>query len=370
MAVIPRGPRASIETTGDSMIITVPTRKDWYLIIFLCWLIYEWLHRFSLFGGPWWGIPAFFAESASAPILFLLVSIPLIYFLYMLCWLLFGKEEIRVTNRAIACNKLVFGIRFAKEYFALHIKNLRLYQNLNNDKHSFFSSGAGHNSGWITFDYEVNTISCIHNVAEVEAREIFSQIVKQFSQYQNPGSAFDTIFETKPAIPANGITFDPLINQSADYFEFLCDNLRRFEKLRTVFNALRDAKHLMSFPSNAAWRDYFDEDAMSHFWWPSEKEFARYKKHWDETPAHLRMTEPSLQKPWMLDSMLASIQQGEYELVNCYLLSETRGRLEFIPNAGPNDGSDELKALIECFGFKVTAKKTHIEKTEQMQVIA
>jgi hypothetical protein len=355
MAVIPRGPRASIESLGDSMIITLPSRKNWYQIISYCLFLLSSFDLISEYGGPWLDIPAFLAEFVIHPINWFFLTL-YILIICILCWQIFGQEEIRVSTRAIICSNMLFGIRYPRESFALHIKNLRLSQNLNTARSSFFTYKSGQKGGWIAYDYGADTITFLNNVTEVEATEILSEIVKQFPQYQTHSKDLNTGMERKSSPLANGVPTDLWNNKKADYYEFLCDNPLRFEKLRTVFNALRDAKKHNSMSLDEIWLEYFDKDALSHFWWPTEKELINFKQPRDETPVHLCLTEPSLQKPWMLDSMIKSILVGEYELVNCYFLTDTHCRLEFIPNDGLNSDSDALKVLIECFGFKITAE--------------
>ena len=51
--------------------------------------------------------------------------------------------------------------------------------------------------------------------------------------------------------------------------------------------------------------------------------------------------------------MIGALEDGEYELVSCQLVSIDRARMKFNPLAHPFGGSGCMRALIEAFGFQV-----------------
>lgn len=137
------------------------------------------------------------------------------------------------------------------------------------------------------------------------------------------------------------------------YLEFEVTDGDRFQALSRVFDALRTAKQSGSFPSDDAWLPYFDDEARSHFWWPSEEEVSQWQEQWLSTPVEERWTNPGLQQLWLFGSMLDAIREGEYGLIACSR-EGTSGRLRFEPYAWPSGGTSALQALIEAFGFRVT----------------
>lgn len=140
------------------------------------------------------------------------------------------------------------------------------------------------------------------------------------------------------------------------YLEFEVTDDKRFEALCRVFDALRAAKQSNSFPPIDDWLPYFDDEARSHFWWPSQDEARQLQEQWLSTPVEERGAKPSLQRPWLFGSMLDAICDGEYELISCSREGSS-GRLEFEPYAGPYGGTGALQALIVAFGFRVTNDK-------------
>jgi hypothetical protein len=137
--------------------------------------------------------------------------------------------------------------------------------------------------------------------------------------------------------------------------EFELTDPARFEPLRVVFDALREAKADDTFTEDhSGWLRYFDDAARSHFWWPTPEELARYWQLWEETPPAARWDHPALQHPWDFESMIEAFRNSEYDLVACERTAETTGRLTFVEHAFPFGGTGCMRALIECFGHRVT----------------
>ena len=135
--------------------------------------------------------------------------------------------------------------------------------------------------------------------------------------------------------------------------EFEVNNVERFRSLAHVFEELQKDKSAESFRGNSEWLRMFDEQARSHFWWPTEEEREAHFQLWQTTRVSRRLTDPRLQKPWDFGSMIEAFQNGEYALVSCRMISADRARLEFNPFAHPFGGTECMKALIEAFGFRM-----------------
>jgi hypothetical protein len=140
------------------------------------------------------------------------------------------------------------------------------------------------------------------------------------------------------------------------YVEFAVHDCQRFGALEKVFTALKASKESGSFAGKDYWLSFFDKEAVSHFWWPTPAEREEWKRRWFSTPTPQRWTDPSLKRPWDFESMIDAFKNGEYELLSCDLLNGKVGRLCFDPQAHPYGGTGCMKALIESFGFEVTAE--------------
>ncbi|MGH4124406.1 MAG: hypothetical protein ACREV6_15895 [Clostridium sp.] len=131
------------------------------------------------------------------------------------------------------------------------------------------------------------------------------------------------------------------------FFEFEINNEDKFKKLQDFYYAIKLNKDKAGIISNdLKWIDYFDEDTLMKFWWPSSDDLKVYVKLWGETPVEERFICPRLQHPWDFESMIDAFANGGYELISCKKLSEKKGRIEYNPWSWPYGGADSFRALI------------------------
>ena len=128
----------------------------------------------------------------------------------------------------------------------------------------------------------------------------------------------------------------------------------RFRRLVTVFDALRAAKESDEWRDDEYWLAFFDQEALSHFWWPTAAEAEEQSRRWFATPIPQRFTDPSLVTPWHFGSMIDAFRNGDYELLRCERVSESVGRLSFDPYGWPYGGTGCMRALVESFGHRIT----------------
>jgi hypothetical protein len=137
--------------------------------------------------------------------------------------------------------------------------------------------------------------------------------------------------------------------------EFEITDAARFEMLRTVYSALREAKAADSFTDDhSGWVTYFDDAASSFFRWSTPEEDALWEKRWFATPVPQRWHDPALQRGWSLEAVIEAFRNGEYDLGECERMSESAGRLTFYEHAYPFGGTAGMRVLIESFGHRVT----------------
>jgi hypothetical protein len=137
--------------------------------------------------------------------------------------------------------------------------------------------------------------------------------------------------------------------------EFEITDPARFEPLSQVFDALRRTKATDLFTDDHThWINWFDHSAQMYFCWATAEEDALYWQQWEATPVPQRWTDPRYQRGWHFESMIEAFSNGEYDLIACERIDSTTGRLTFEAHAYPFGGSGCMRALIECFGHRVT----------------
>jgi len=141
------------------------------------------------------------------------------------------------------------------------------------------------------------------------------------------------------------------------FVEFAADDAPRFGAMCAVFDAIRHDKETGAFRDEADWLAFFDDDALSHFWWPTASEHAAYIERWQAASVEQRWSDPALSPPaWVFGSLFMAFENGEYDLLACHRIDGVRARLEFTPLAYPYGGTDCMRALIAAFGFRILAE--------------
>ena len=139
--VQPPKERHTSQDDGSSLKIIIPSRKDYFTLIFLGISLTFWA-VFEVFAGgiAISGVVAFFGNSpeienlgqanSSVGVLFMLIwwiglTVGGGFALYAFLWQLIGKETIEVTQEGIKIQNAIFSLGQTKEYLASHIQELR-----------------------------------------------------------------------------------------------------------------------------------------------------------------------------------------------------------------------------------------------------
>ncbi len=138
-----------------------------------------------------------------------------------------------------------------------------------------------------------------------------------------------------------------------EYIEFEINDFARFRSFQKIFHKLKIDKESRSFEDWKIYLEYFDEEAKSYFGWYSEEENTDWLKKWESTPLDIRWKDKSLKRKWDFESMIASFEDGEYELVSCEKKSDKKARLFFAPYSHPYGGTGCMQALVKSFGFTI-----------------
>lgn len=157
-----------------------------------------------------------------------------------------------------------------------------------------------------------------------------------------------------------GVSQRVLSNMGAErlnFVEFTVDSEDRFAALCAVFAALKHDKDAGVFRDDADWLEFFDDEALSHFWWPTPAERAAHMTRWQSASPEQRLSDATFSPPaWDFSALFEAFENGEYTLVSCRRVGADRARLEFATHSYPYGGTGCMHALIEVFGFRVVAE--------------
>jgi hypothetical protein len=170
--------KARIENRSGNYTITIPSKKNWFLLILgTIWM-----------GGWYWGFANTLAgfesddeTSFSGFITFWLIGWTAagITVVVMLLWGFFGKETLEFSGNKVKLQKTVFGIGIKKKLERSEVKNFR-FDNINQ---GIFGGNRwaiwGMGPGKIKFDYGFKTYSFGLAVDEAEAKYLTQELNKK-----------------------------------------------------------------------------------------------------------------------------------------------------------------------------------------------
>ena len=172
----PPGRRSTSRHTSDGLEISIPAKRNIFLVLFLS----AWLAGWA-FGEVMGARELLFGED-NAPALFLAVWFTLWTFgggvaIYTWLRMVAGRDLIVLGSGVLAIKSEIFGVGRRKEYDVAHIKNLRL------EPPTVFPtdmSGAlrfwGVAGGPIAFDYGSKTVRFAAGLDDAEARDVIQEL--------------------------------------------------------------------------------------------------------------------------------------------------------------------------------------------------
>jgi hypothetical protein len=175
--------RAKVNFDGISLLIKIPSKKNWFIIIFLAawlggWFMGETSAINELRSGDNAGVNSF--------MLFWLFgwTVGGLLAITILLWSLFGQETIEIKSGVLSISKGILDLGLLKKNYDLNnIKNLEL--NIEpSGMESFFDQKKkigdfwGFTGGKIRFDYGMKTIKSGIGIDEAEARYLIDKIKK------------------------------------------------------------------------------------------------------------------------------------------------------------------------------------------------
>ena len=162
--------KAKIEKTFGGLTIIIPSKKNWFALLFATAWLGGWFFGFKMVLN----LLLFDDKVNSGPEGFLSLwliawTIGGLAIIILLLWGYFGKEKIKIDQGEVLFEKTVFGIGQKKRMEVNEVKNIRNYK----DDTSWFSGNRwaywGLGPGKIKFDYGLKTFSFGLGVDDAEA---------------------------------------------------------------------------------------------------------------------------------------------------------------------------------------------------------
>lgn len=199
----PAKPRCKIEEVPEGLVITIPTRKHWFIILFVGFWLCAWavgemfvgrIVLYGLFGGdaPWKE-----AESAVSIGLFVFIlawlgcwTVGGLFAMYAWVWNTAGRQVVTVGVDGVRIENVIPMWRRGKEYRLADVKSLRIApEQLTmwtfREGMRFWGIGGG----LLTFDYGARTVRFGAGLDEAEAKMILAVIANRCPQICQTGES-------------------------------------------------------------------------------------------------------------------------------------------------------------------------------------
>ena len=134
---------------------------------------------------------------------------------------------------------------------------------------------------------------------------------------------------------------------------FRVDTRARFDSLARVFAEVRSDKLAGKFRDARAWEQLIPDDTKPHFRWINQQE----REEWAAVRGAVITVVPEpaeqLGGGWIFDRVFEAIEEGEFSLLTCEMVSDGVADMRIDPEAYPYGGIGPFIALAEAFGFHV-----------------
>lgn len=200
MIVEPFPPKHRYEDLGDSIRLTIPSKKNRFRMAAYSAILIVWGGIDILMGVL--AIMAYPDTVIIVPLtLFILLALICTPMCLALLWQWIGVEVIKISDQTVSIQKRIGKLGPQRVYRTEPILFFRVASQPVDFYPSQFIPGGlflAISDGWITFDYGARTIRFGSGIDEAEARMIFAKIMDKFPQYNNlSGSGITSLTEPK-----------------------------------------------------------------------------------------------------------------------------------------------------------------------------
>jgi hypothetical protein len=174
----PFGGRAQIFRNGNNLEIHIPTKKNWFVIIFLSVWMGGWLM------GETFAISAIFAgDTPSAGGAFLIFwlagwTVGGFFAVLILLWSLTGAEIVKIENGILEVGRQILKLKKSKKYQISEIRHFMINSTTDNDiwGMGYQRDLFGLRGGALKFDYGLKTLKFGGGIDEAEGRLIIEAL--------------------------------------------------------------------------------------------------------------------------------------------------------------------------------------------------
>ncbi|MCH4887409.1 hypothetical protein EZV73_07495 [Acidaminobacter sp. JC074] len=171
--------KSKVDYTEEGYRVEIPSKKNIFIIVFMCfwlagWFMGETMVLMTMLSGEFvpflliWLIGWTFAGG---------------FAIYIVLWLLFGKEVIVSNGQTLRISKEILGLGRSKEYDIRSIKNFKVHVESTSIYRRRGMEAYGLLGGVLHFDYGMKTIRMGISIDEAEGRYLRDNVFRDLSSY-------------------------------------------------------------------------------------------------------------------------------------------------------------------------------------------
>lgn len=134
---------------------------------------------------------------------------------------------------------------------------------------------------------------------------------------------------------------------------FTASSPQRFNLLQSLYAEVKRDKDAGEFRDPARWLALVPDEIKGQFSWPTAEEREYWLAIRYTTPIAIPSTSQQLGGQWDFYRVFEAIEESEYDVLGCEMVSDDIAEMRIDPQAYPYGGVGPLIALAEAFGFAV-----------------
>jgi hypothetical protein len=150
---------------------------------------------------------------------------------------------------------------------------------------------------------------------------------------------------------------------------FAVEDRQRFETLRSLFAEIKRDKDAGRFRDPEDWTRLVPDEIKGRFTWPTTEERGHWLTVRNSTPIAIPDPSEQLGAEWDFYRVFESIEEGEYDLLECEMAAEGVAEMRIHPHTYPYGGVGPFIALAEAFGFTLLGINEYGEYQSREQLL-
>jgi hypothetical protein len=171
----PAKPRAQVVDEPSGLRVTIPARRNWFLLFFLPVWLAGWVVGEVAVGGKLFTDPPSGSEGFFLLVWLVFWTIGGVLFTFFWLWNLAGREVVTLDEEALTIRYALGSAGWSRRFDRREVRDLRASQSVSMDFRSSLGWWLG-GFGTVAFDYGARTYRFGRGIDEAEAKQVVAEL--------------------------------------------------------------------------------------------------------------------------------------------------------------------------------------------------